>query len=52
MFNGRNIDIYFFEFPDIGLVDIDTTSTFLLHPHQEILNNVNGSNLIPSGHYR
>ena len=30
----------FFEFPDIHLVGIDTKNTFLLHRHQEILNNV------------
>ena len=37
---GHNIDIYFFEFPDIDLVDVDTKIMFLSHPHQEILNNV------------
>ena len=37
---GHNIEVYFFEFPDIDLGNIDISITFLSHPHQEILNNV------------
>ena len=38
--HGNNIDIYFLEFPDINLVDMNTKMTFLSHRHLEILNNV------------
>ena len=46
---GHNIGIYFFTFPDINLVGIDTKITFLSYRHQEILNNVQGSKMTPSG---
>ena len=35
---GHNIDIFYFEFLDIDLMNIDTKIMFLSHPHQEILN--------------
>ena len=39
----------FFKFPDMDLVDIDTKVTFLSHLHRDILNNVQGSKMTPSG---
>ena len=44
------ISIYFLEFPDIGLINIDMK--FLSHLNQEILKHVQGSKVTISGPFR